>query len=217
MGFTSKTISFTLALTLTLASFLFVGNAEPSEDIHVVNHNLRSDLTALCQKTTNPKLCLDTIQPHLLKGVITPIKALDAEVDATHDQTVKTMDVIGTSLAKHSVSKSLKDSLAICKEQYQGILDTIKETKQAIANNDLSTAKLKFSSVLSYQGSCKDAFEGMEKEFSFSHDSDAVFQLGGNCLDIIADMEKAMPKPEVPTEPAPSTATTFSNVIGTIS
>ncbi|CAI8590430.1 unnamed protein product [Vicia faba] len=217
MDFTSKTIFFTLTLTLTLASFLFVGNAD--EDIHVVNHNLQSDLTGLCQRTTNPTLCLETIRPHLLKGSITPIKALDAEVEATHEQTKRTMDFIGTSLAKSSTSKSLKDSLAICREQYQGILDTIKETKEAIANNDFTTAKLKFSAVLSYQGSCKDAFEGMEKEFFFSHDSDNLFQLGGNCLDIIADIEKAEgPKTEVvPTVSTPSTVSTFSNVIGTVS
>ncbi|CAL5184115.1 unnamed protein product [Lathyrus oleraceus] len=227
MGFTSKTTLFTLALTL--ASFLFVGNAESnaehSEGIHVVEHDLRSDLVDLCHKTTNPKLCLDTIKPHFLKSAVTPIKALEVEVDATRDQTVKTMDAIGTSLAESSASNSLKDSLAICKDQYHSILDAIKETKEAIKVQDFSTAKLKFSSVLSYQASCKDAFEGMEKEFAFSNDNDAVFQLGGNCLDIISDMEKAenpttpqptIPEPAATTEPL-SVPTTFKNVIGTIS
>ncbi|CAK8531167.1 unnamed protein product [Lathyrus sativus] len=216
MAFTSKTILFSFALTLT--SFLFVGNVESSKDLHVVEHDLRSDLVALCHKTTNPKLCLDTIKPHFLKREVTPLQALEVEVDATHEQTVKTIDVIGTSLAKHKGSKSLKDSLAICKDQYSSILDAIKQTKEAIKNQDFSTAKMQFSSVLSYQASCKDAFEGMEKEFSFSNDSDAVFQLGGNCLDIITDMEKTEGPPKTPQiVPTPTSfPTKFKNVIGTI-
>ena len=209
MDLTSKTILF----TITLASFLFIGNADsPHSNLHVIRHDLRSDLLELCKKTTNPTLCEETIQPHVLKGAIDPLKALQVEVDATLNKTKQAIGAIGELLAKNDISKSLKDSLDICKDQYNSIVDAIKETNEAIAKHDIGTAKFKFSAVLSYQGSCKDAFEGLENEFSFAPDSDSVYQLGGNCLDIIADMEKSEPNP--PVEQSPPSQ--FSDVIGTI-
>lgn len=211
-------ITRTKTIILFTISLLFLGttNSIPSSrNIHVVKHSLRSQLTDFCQKTTNPTLCAKTIQPHFLTGVLDSFKALEVEVDATLDQTKKTVAIIGELLKRHDISKSLKGSLDTCREQYDNILDSIQETKDAIARHDVITAKFKFSAVLSYQASCKDAFEGIETEFSFSADSDAVFQLGGNCLDIIADMEKASGPPKV--ESVKSTPSPFGNVIGTIS
>lgn len=210
MDFKTKTVLFAISLT----SLFFLTNAIPSNrNIHVVRHSLRSDLLEFCKKTTNPNLCAQTIQPHFLKSALDPFKALEIEVEATLNQTKKTVAVIAELLAKHDISKSLKDSLDTCKEQYSSILDSIRETRDAIAKRDVITAKFKFSAVLSYQASCKDAFEGLEKEFSFASDSDTVFQLGGNCLDIIADLEKAFPQKETPVQSTPSP---FSNIIGTI-
>ncbi|XP_004486400.1 pectinesterase inhibitor-like [Cicer arietinum] len=211
MDFTTKTIFF-----ITLSSLLFVGNAIPSSrDIHVVRHNLQSNLLEFCKKTTNPTLCQQTIQPSYTNNVFDPYKALGVEIEATLNQTKKIIGIISELREKQETSKSLKDSLDICKDQYNSILGSIKETKDAIANRDVRTIKFKFSAVLSYQASCKDAFEGMEKEFAFAKDSDVEYQLGGNCLDIIADLEKSEPKNEDPLPQSPPSAS--SNVIGTIS
>ena len=216
MNFTCKIILF----TITFASLLYVGigNADSSSSsskIHVIHRDLRSDLMEFCKKTTNPTLCADTIEPHFLKSAIDPLKALQVEVEATLDETKKTIGIIGELLAKQDISKSVKDSLKICKDQYNSIVDAIKQTNEAIAKHDVSTAKFQFSAVLSFQASCKDAFEGLQNEFSFAHDSDTVYQLGGNCLDIIADMEKSLPKNDAPVvEQSPPSP--FDNVIGII-
>ncbi|TKY72355.1 Pectinesterase inhibitor [Spatholobus suberectus] len=205
-----------LLLFISISSLLLLlANAVPStRNIHIVRRDLRSDLSEFCKKTTNPNLCAQTIQPHFLHGALEPLKALDAEVDATLDKVKKTLAHIQTLLAKQGASKSMKDSLDICKDQYGSMLDAIKETKTALGENDVITAKFKFSAVISYQGSCKDAFEG--EAMPFTEDSDSVFQLGGNCLDIIADMEEAAGPQRMP-PPVQQPPSAFSNVIGILS
>ncbi|KAH1231708.1 hypothetical protein GmHk_09G024539 [Glycine max] len=170
--FTSETSLIILLLITSLSSLATATN------INIVHHDLQSDITEFCKKTTNPALCAETIHPHFLKNRIEPFKALDIE------------------------------------DQYKSMLDAIKETKAAIANKDIITAKFKFSAVLSFQAACKDAFE--DGKIPFFEDSDAVYNLGGNCLDIIADMEKAQGPQKMPPvqQSAPSA---FSNVIGTVS
>lgn len=206
---TSKT---SLILFISLSSLLFLATA--TRNIHIGRPDIHSDITEFCKKTTNPALCAETIHPHFLKNRIEPFKALDIEVDATLAKAKKTLANIQTLESKTGTTKSSKDSFDICKDQYKSMLDAIKETKAAIANKDIITAKFKFSAVLSFQAACKDAFE--DGKIPFFEDSDAVYNLGGNCLDIIADMEKAQGPQKMPPvqQSAPSA---FSNVIGTVS
>ncbi|KAG5005805.1 hypothetical protein JHK82_023786 [Glycine max] len=206
--FTSETSLIILLLITSLSSLATATN------INIVHHDLQSDITEFCKKTTNPALCAETIHPHFLKNRIEPFKALDIEVDATLAKAKKTLANIQTLESKTGTTKSSKDSFDICKDQYKSMLDAIKETKAAIANKDIITAKFKFSAVLSFQAACKDAFE--DGKIPFFEDSDAVYNLGGNCLDIIADMEKAQGPQKMPPvqQSAPSA---FSNVIGTVS
>lgn len=213
MDFMNKTK--TLLLIVSISSLLLLSNAVPStRPLHIVHHDIRSDLLKFCQNTTNSTLCALTIQPHILHGDLDPFKALEIQVEATLNETKKTASIIDEFLAKSNTAKALKDSLKICKGQYSNILDSIKETKDAIAKHDLIEAKFKFSAVISYQSTCKDEFE--ESECPFAADSDTIFQLGGNALDIIAEMEKTVaPKQQEP--PVQSTPSQFSSVIGTIS
>ncbi|KAG4946105.1 hypothetical protein AAZX31_15G122600 [Glycine max] len=204
---TSKT---SLILFISLSSLLFLATA--TRNIHIGRPDIHSDITEFCKKTTNPAVCAQTIQPHFLKNNLDPLKALDVEVDATLASAKKTLIDIQTLESKKGITKSIKDSFDTCKDQYGSMLDAIKETKAAIAKKDIITAKFKFSAVLSYQGACKDAFES--GKIPFSEDSDAVYNLGGNCLDIIADMEKAAGPQKMP--PVQQTPSAFSNVIGTI-
>ncbi|XP_061373649.1 uncharacterized protein LOC133315982 [Gastrolobium bilobum] len=212
MDFMSKTNLLIVSLTSLL---LLANDVSSSRDIHVVHRNLRSDLLDdFCKKFTNPTLCAETIQPHYNNHALDPLKALEIEVDATLNQTKKTAAIIDELLSKPDVSKPLKVSLDTCKEQYNSILDSIKETKEAIATHDVITAKFKFSAVLSFQATCKDEFEGTK--MPFADDSEAIYQLGGNCLDMIADIEKTS-GPQKEAAPVKSTPSAFSSVIGTIS
>ncbi|CAJ2658026.1 unnamed protein product [Trifolium pratense] len=207
MDITSKLILF----TITLVSLLFVGNADP---IHVVNRDFKPDLLNFCKKTSNPTLCENTIQSHFFKH-FDPSEALKVEVDATLAQTQKAMAIINDLYKKSDISKSLKDSLDICKEQYGLILDAIKQTSDAIAARNWVEARSQFGSIISSQQACSDSFEGIQNEFTFATDSKAIFDLGGNCLDMIVDLEKSEPQIDLPmTESPPSP---FDNVIGPIS
>jgi pectinesterase inhibitor-like protein len=213
MDFTSKLILFTISLSL----LFFVGNAtdSPTGKMHIVNRNfLKPDLLDFCKKTTNPTLCENTIQPHFFKRHLDPSEALKVEVDATLNQTQKAIVIINELYVKSGISKSLKDSLDICKEQYGLILDAIKETKDAIATRNWVEARAKFGAVVSCQQACSDSFEGIQKEFTFASDSKAIFDLGGNCLDMIVDLQKSEPQNDPPMTKSPPSP--FDNVIGPI-
>ncbi|KAK7331252.1 hypothetical protein VNO77_25472 [Canavalia gladiata] len=203
----------TLLIIITISTLFVVTNAVPAtRNIHIVRRERHLlDLSDFCKKTTNPDLCTKTIQPFFQNGGVDRIKALQVEVDATNSQTKKTVGEINTLLSKNDINKSTKSSLSTCKNQYNSMLDSIRDTKNALARNDVVTAKFKFSAVLSFQAACKDEFKG--EAFPFPQDSDTVYQLGGNCLDIIADMEKdAPPAPIIQSPPS-----AFSSQIGTIS
>lgn len=207
-----------LILIISLSSLILLANAA-TRPLHIVRHDPmvdpKAELLKFCKITTNPNLCAQTLEPHYtgIKGALEPLRALEIAVEATNNQTKKTLAIIDELLAKKDASKDLKDSLSVCKDQYSSILDSIKETKDSIAKKDVLTAKYMFSAVLSYQATCKDQFEGLD--FPFANDSDAVFQLGGNCLDIIADIQKAIPQKLAPIVNSPPSA--FSKIIGTIS
>ncbi|OIV96009.1 hypothetical protein TanjilG_27113 [Lupinus angustifolius] len=209
-------ISKTLLFFLSLSSIHLLTNG--TRPFHIVHHDIRSDLLKFCEHTTNPTLCAQTIQPHVLDGDIDPFKALEIEVEATFNETKKTIAIIDELLTKNNINKSLMSAIKTCKEQYNYILDSIKETKDAIAQHDLIEAKFKFSAVISYQSTCVDEFENVE--CPFAEGSETIFNLGGNTLDIIADLEKTV-APQEPTPPAPTTnsqsSSTSINVIGTIS
>ncbi|GAU50055.1 hypothetical protein TSUD_408510 [Trifolium subterraneum] len=214
MDFTSKLILF----TITFAWLLFVGTADsPTGNMHVVNRNFLKPggLLDLCKKTTNPTLCENSIQPHFFKPHLDPSEALTIEVEATLNQTEKTMVVINGLYKKVDLSKSLKDSLDICKEQYGSILDAIKQTKDAIATRNWVEARAKFGAVISSQQACSDSFEGIQQEFTFAGDSKTIFDLGGNCLDIIVDLQQSEPQNDPPMTQSPPSP--YDNVIGPIS
>ncbi|XP_027339640.1 pectinesterase inhibitor-like [Abrus precatorius] len=201
-------------LILSISSLILLANGASSSrnNIHAVSRSLNlNHIKEFCQKTSNPNLCAQTIEPHFLHGDLDPFKALEVEVEATHSQTTKTLNLIQTLLAKPDTTKSLKDSLDACKDQYHMILDAIKETKDCMARFDMIDASFKFSAVISYQQTCKDQFEG--DAFPLNDDSEAVFELGGNCLDIIADLKKGQEPKNLP----PPQNTPTNNIIGTVS
>ncbi|XP_020203395.1 uncharacterized protein LOC109788941 [Cajanus cajan] len=207
----TKACSSLLLLLLLLTTLILSSAVPTTRDIHIVRRDLMASLNDLCKKTTNPNLCVQTIQPHF-HGSADPFQALSAEVDATLDEAKKTLADIKTLLTKPDNGKSLKDSLKVCQDQYSSMLDSIADTKASIGKKDVITAKFKFSAVISFQSACKDSFGG--QKIPFLKDSDEVYQLGGNCLDIIADIEKALPAKPAPVQQAPSA---FSNVVGTVS
>ncbi|KAG2395517.1 uncharacterized protein HKW66_Vig0071070 [Vigna angularis] len=210
MDFIPKT-SFILLVTLSF--LLLTKPVLSSRDIHIVQREIQEDINQLCQKTTDPALCANTIKPHFAQNKLSAIKALDVEVEATLAEAKTALGKIQTLENKKDNTKSTKDSLDVCDDQYNSMLDAIEETKQAIAKNDVTTAKFKFSAVISYHSACRDTFKGGVTPFD--KDSNAVYKLGGIALDIIADIEKSLPPPRsTPTQSAPSA---FSSVIGTVS
>ncbi|KAL2341512.1 hypothetical protein Fmac_009452 [Flemingia macrophylla] len=208
----SSSVLAIMATVIVIAAASTGAAVPTTRDIHIVRRGLLSDPHELCKTTTNPNLCVQTLTSHL-KGPMDELQALSVEVDATLESAKKTLGDITSLFTKPETPKSMKNSLDICKDQYKSMLDAIAETKAAISKKDVVTAKFKFSAVISFQSACKDSFDAREK-IPFSQDSDTVYQLGGNSLDIIADYEKQHPAKPAPVQQTPSA---FSNVIGTVS
>ena len=68
------------------------------------------------------------------------------------------------------------------------MLDSIQTSLNYVSRRDVIEAKYKFSSVLSYHASCNDAF-GKGEVSPIANDAKLVYDLGGNCLDIMKEIE----------------------------
>ncbi|KAG5044134.1 hypothetical protein AAZX31_03G200400 [Glycine max] len=142
-----------------------------------------------CKSTENPTLCGDTIAPFFQGSFFDPIKALLNEVEATHNQTLKVADVIANTLNDPNTNRNAREPLDICRSRYKSIVSTIKEAVELLNQQNVVDAYYKFSSVISDQTTCEDAFvESPGAQFPFPDDSLTVYQLAGNCLAIMDEI-----------------------------
>jgi len=102
-------------------------------------------------------------------------------------QVETTSKLITSLLAKPDNSKDLTESLQICKEQYGNILDSIEESKNQVAQRNVIEARFKFSAAISLQVSCNDSFTAGTSPIV--KEAQDVFDLAGNCLDIMKAIE----------------------------
>ncbi|MED6222533.1 hypothetical protein PIB30_065320 [Stylosanthes scabra] len=212
-SFMSRTTLF-IVVVLTAAVFATADAIPVSRNFHIVQHrlDLSEEIGKFCQNTTNSTLCSKILQPHFESDHFDQYKALDITLDATNDQAKLTLDAIQTLSANKDTPKTTKDSLKICKGQYKNILDSVKETKATLASKNIFDAKFKASAILSFYESCKDSFDGAP--VPFAEQAEPVFDLGGNCLDIIAAIQTTLPAAPVVMNSPPSQ---YSNVIGPVS
>ncbi|CAJ1962900.1 unnamed protein product [Sphenostylis stenocarpa] len=190
--------------------------------LHAHAHTARSPqarVWSLCKYTTNPVVCYKTIIPYAI-GVkkFNYYQALEVEILATRDLVMNTTNLISVLLANPGNSKDLKDSLQTCFEQYDNIKDSIKESLNLVAQRNVIEMRFKFSAVLSYLAACTDEFPNspIEKE------GQDLFDLGGNCLDIMKAIEDresrlrpgASPVPTPIVVTPPSAPSPCQNVIG---
>ncbi|KAK7303542.1 hypothetical protein RJT34_14449 [Clitoria ternatea] len=142
----------------------------------------------ICKPTTNPLVCFKTILPQALTGRFNIYKALEVEIAAAQQQVNKTASSINTLLARPDNSKDMAESLSTCKDQYENIVDAINDTVKQVSTRNVVEARFKFSAVLSYHSTCNDEF-GKEKS-PIANDAQGVYDLGGNCLDIMKAIEE---------------------------
>jgi len=68
-------------------------------------------------------------------------------------------------------------------------METVNEAVELLNEQNVVDAYYKFSSVISDQSTCEDAFvESPGVTIPFAEDSHTVYQLGGNCLAIMDAM-----------------------------
>ncbi|MED6119433.1 hypothetical protein PIB30_011798 [Stylosanthes scabra] len=214
-SFMSRTPLFLVVFLATAAAFATAADAIPvSRNFHIVQHrlDLSEEIGKFCQNTTNSTLCSKILQPHFESEHFDQFKALDIILDATNDQAKLTLAAIQTLNANKDTPKTTKDSLKICKGQYKNILDSVKETKATLASKNVIDAKFKASAIISFYESCKDSFDGAP--VPFAEQAEPVFDLSGNCLDIITAIQSTLPAPPLVMNSPPSQ---YSNVIGPIS
>ncbi|XP_027367913.1 uncharacterized protein LOC113873795 [Abrus precatorius] len=146
---------------------------------------LSSEVSNFCTGTENPTLCAQTIAPYF-HGSFDPVKALETEIHATMKKANEIAGVISEHLSNPSTSKTGIDALDTCKTLYGGMLDTMKEAMELVAEQNVVDAYFKFSSVIGDQDACEEAFqESRGVDMPFAQDSLDLYQLGGNCLAIM--------------------------------
>ncbi|OIW14730.1 hypothetical protein TanjilG_05351 [Lupinus angustifolius] len=140
-------------------------------------------LISFCKNTENPALCAETINPYF-QGQFNPIVALETEIEATLNQSLKVSNIIAQLLVHPS--KEAVSALKICKSKYKNIVYTIKEALELLSQQNVVDAYYKFSSVLVHRSSCEDAIsQSPGVENPFAEESLIVYQLGGNCMAIL--------------------------------
>ncbi|KAK7331254.1 hypothetical protein VNO77_25474 [Canavalia gladiata] len=141
----------------------------------------------ICKPTTNPILCYKTIFPQVINSSFNIYKALEIEIFATQKQVENTSSLMTTLLAKPGNSKDMIESLQTCKDQYNNILDSIQDALKQVANRNAIEARFKFSAVLSFHSTCNDQFTNGNSPIA--NEAQVVYDLGGNCLDIMKAIE----------------------------
>ncbi|XP_004486562.1 uncharacterized protein [Cicer arietinum] len=149
----------------------------------------------MCKPTTNPVVCYKTILPEATKTQkFNMYKALEVEIQAAQTQVIQTATNIATLIFQSSNNKDVSDALNTCKDQFSNIVDAITESVDLVSKRNVGEARFKFSAVISYYSACKDAFTESNITFPIAADAQAVYDLGGNCLDLmkaIEDKERA--------------------------
>ncbi|KAG4946106.1 hypothetical protein AAZX31_15G122700 [Glycine max] len=179
-----------MAFTFTRILILFVSLSSLILDTHAARapRTIQTRLYSLCKPTTNMDLCYKTILPEVVGlSRFSNYKALEVEILATQKQVETTSKLITSLLAKPDNSKDLTESLQICKEQYGNILDSIEESKNQVAQRNVIEARFKFSAAISLQVSCNDSFTAGTSPIV--KEAQDVFDLAGNCLDIMKAIE----------------------------
>jgi len=165
--------------------FLFVSFSGLVLHAHAVR-TPQARVWSLCKPTTNPYMCFTTILPHVITlPKFNVYKALEIEIDATRVLVGNTTILINTLLTNPANSKDLNDSLSICSDQFDSMMDAINETITVIAQRNVAEARFKFSAVLSYLSACTDEFTNSP----IVKEGKDVYDLGGNCLDIMKAIE----------------------------
>ncbi|KAE9591577.1 hypothetical protein Lal_00039109 [Lupinus albus] len=179
-------MSFTKNIVLIVSiSSLFLLHSTNAIHLPVA---VETEVTKLCKGTTDSILCVKTILPQM-HGNFNAYTALEAEIIAAKNQVVKASTVIDSLLKNPTTPKGLKDSLAICQNQYGAMVDSVNEAIAAVTKHDAWSANMKFSAVVSYRQTCDEAFEPELPPTNLSNEETTLKLVGGNVLDISKGLE----------------------------
>ncbi|KAE9591578.1 hypothetical protein Lal_00038939 [Lupinus albus] len=149
---------------------------------------LEIGVTKLCSGTTDPTLCFKTILPQM-HGGFNRYKALQIEIIAAKNQALKAVAIIDELIKSPSSSQGMKDSLAVCQNQYGNIIDSINEAITTAQQRDAGMTNLKFSAVFSYRSTCEDEFPPEIPPPNLANAAEALKVIGANVLDISKGLE----------------------------
>ncbi|TKY52450.1 putative invertase inhibitor [Spatholobus suberectus] len=143
------------------------------------------ELLTFCKGADNQTQCAETIAPYV-GGSFDPVKLLEAKIDATLQKAKEIAGKIAKMLDDPATSKKALDALDICKSQYGSMTGTLKKLLKLVAEQNVVDAYYKFSSVVSDQSSCEDAFkESPGVVYPLAKDTLELTQLGDICLAIL--------------------------------
>ncbi|KAF8039716.1 hypothetical protein BT93_B2052 [Corymbia citriodora subsp. variegata] len=139
----------------------------------------------ICRQTDYPDLCISSASARL-KGPANALSVLTAEIEACTEKTKSAAAEADRLAADPSASRSDKMALDACKENYDSALDSLSNAKEAVAARDAGTLNSELSAVITFVGTCDDAFDETCTASPLAGANRILQHLGSNCLAIAA-------------------------------
>lgn len=142
-------------------------------------------LSSICKKTDYAAICVSTIAPLLRGRRADPMSVLKAEITAATVRFKAARQLVGKLAANPTSTKTMKDCLSVCLENYDSALDSLQASLRAIDGRDRGTLSSELSAVMTYVETCNDAFrESPTVKSPVSLAASHLAKIGSNCLAI---------------------------------
>lgn len=164
-----------LILLSLFSSLLPFASAGPTNKI--------GEVAGICSHTDYPFLCIyasTTYGQSYLAIDAASLLAMHIKMTVDHTQTAKA--IASTFAVNPTTTPQVKQALEVCVKQYDDAFDDLATGSTAVAGHDAGTANSMLSAVISYYGTCDDAFAEIYKANPLAKQDDFLMKMVSNAL-----------------------------------
>ncbi|CAL9109035.1 unnamed protein product [Musa acuminata var. zebrina] len=164
-----------LILLSLFSSLLHFASAGPTNKI--------GEVAGICSHTDYPFLCIyasTTYGQSYLAIDAASLLAMHIKMTVDHTQTAKA--IASTFAVNPTTTPQVKQALEVCLKQYDDAFDDLATGSTAVAGHDAGTANSMLSAVISYYGTCDDAFAEIYKANPLAKQDDFLMKMVSNAL-----------------------------------
>ncbi|XP_062099840.1 uncharacterized protein LOC133805668 [Humulus lupulus] len=148
--------------------------------------DLIASINKICSVTQDPKLCAESILPHV-RGHVDPVMALQTEINIFIGTMGKGITEMKAALKHSSTGTTTADCLRLCLDMYSTARMDLKQALQAIKSHDIGLLNSLLSGVITNIGTCDDTVSESGEELPLDTDLvNTIHKLADNCMDISA-------------------------------